>query len=129
MLDDTYNANPASVRAALVVARQLADLRQAELHLVLGEMRELGSWSELEHSGLRTAIAAVKPRSVTAVAGDAQRLLGGGYTAEFYETAQDAVQPLMSKITPGSVVLVKASRGVRAELMVDALVHRRGTRG
>jgi UDP-N-acetylmuramoyl-tripeptide--D-alanyl-D-alanine ligase len=129
VIDDTYNANPASVRAALAVARQVAELRSVRLHLVLGEMRELGSWSASEHQRLVSDIALARPASVTAIAGDAQLWARADeIVAEraFFADSRGAALSVPGLVTPGDVVLVKASRGVRAELVVEALVSARG---
>ena len=128
VVDDTYNANPASVRAAIEVAGELARLRDAKLHLVLGEMRELGPWSVAEHEALRAAIADCQPSSVVAIAGEAKRLLAGAPNEHFFETAAEAADRVVQNLDPGGVVLVKASRGVRAELVVEALERARGRR-
>jgi UDP-N-acetylmuramoyl-tripeptide--D-alanyl-D-alanine ligase len=131
VIDDSYNANPASVRTALAVAREVASLRNARLLVVLGEMRELGKWSQSEHEGLRPAIAAAQPSSVFAIAGDAKYWAQPGSAAanaEFFPDSSSAARRITGAVKPGDVVLVKASRGVRAELVVQALVNDRGLR-
>lgn len=126
VIDDTYNANPASVRAAIDVAREVALLRKARLHLVLGEMRELGEWSASEHEKLSGYVSAANAATTTAIGGDAIRMLSRAPSHRFFETSAQAAGPVSQGISPGDVVLVKASRGVRAELVVDALLRREG---
>src|SRR5690606_23270532 len=120
VLDDSYNANPASMRAALTVARRVADLRGARLHVVLGEMRELGPWSVSEHRKLRGFVAAARPESTTAIGGDARELLDGARATSFTEDSNAAATAVLPHVQPGDVVLIKASRGVKAELVVQA---------
>ncbi len=126
VIDDSYNANPASVRAAIGVASRVAQLRNARLHLVLGEMRELGEWAEREHRALAAAVAAAEPDSVVAIAGDARWIVADAPRAHFFETAAEAAAHTVHAVGAGDVVLVKASRGVHAELVVEALERARG---
>jgi UDP-N-acetylmuramoyl-tripeptide--D-alanyl-D-alanine ligase len=131
VIDDSYNANPASVRASLDVAEQLARLRGVHLHLVLGEMRELGAFAEAEHDALLPALRAVRPQSLLALAGHAERWLSAvdePGRAAFFESSAGAAEWLLPRLQPGDVVLVKASRGVRAELVVEALSRSKGPR-
>lgn len=130
VIDDTYNANPASVRAAISIAREVADMRGGRLHLVLGEMRELGAWSRAEHARLAQEITQCRPASVSAIAGEARCWAQTGAVPPqfqaFYADSRAAALVVPTWIEAGDVVLVKASRGVRAELVVEALVAARG---
>ncbi len=126
VIDDSYNANPASMRAAIEVASQVAHLRGARLHLVLGEMRELGQWAKTEHQQLALVAAQSKPDSVVAIGGDARLIANAALRGHFFETAAEAAVHVVDHTGPGDVILVKASRGVRAEMVVDALLDARG---
>lgn len=126
LLDDTYNANPESVESSLKTARQLADQRQAKLVLVLGEMRELGELSAALHRKVGESAADSAPELLIAIGGDA-RLLGQaasarGIPSEFAADADAAAELLLARLSGPAVVLVKASRGVRAEKVVQRLV-------
>jgi len=130
LLDDTYNANPESVESSIKTARQLADQRQVDLVLVLGEMRELGALSAGLHRQVGEAAAAQKPTLLVAVAGDA-RLLGEaaqalGTPCCFALDADAAAELLLARVRGPAVVLVKASRGVRAEKVVERLIAAKG---
>ena len=130
LLDDTYNANPESVESSIKTARQLADQRKVDLVLVLGEMRELGALSPGLHRQVGEAAAAQKPALLVAVAGDAQ-LLGEaaraqGTHSEFAPDADAAAELLLQRLVGPAVVLVKASRGVRAEKVVERLIAAKG---
>ncbi|HYP88724.1 MAG TPA: cyanophycin synthetase, partial [Polyangiaceae bacterium] len=130
LLDDTYNANPESVESSLGTARQLAAQRGAPLWLVLGEMRELGALSPSLHAKVGEAAAATQPRLLIAVGGDARRLHESaaalGAPSEFVPDADGAAELLLARLTGPAVVLVKASRGVRAEKVVARLLAAKG---
>jgi UDP-N-acetylmuramoyl-tripeptide--D-alanyl-D-alanine ligase len=125
VLDDTYNASPESVLSSVSVARELADRRQARLVLVLGEMRELGAESELAHAELGAALSKSSPALVVAFGGHA-RLLADATDARNIETrfapdAPAALDVLRGLRQAGDVILIKASRGLRAERIVQGL--------
>ena len=129
ILDDTYNANPAAVDAALAV---LARARSAGRILVaLGDMLELGEIAEAAHreAGRKLAqlgvaeFVGVGPLARHAV--DAARE-AGLLESHHSETTEDAVAFLLKRLAPGDYLLVKGSRGMRMERVVDALVARMG---
>lgn len=130
VLDDTYNANPASVLASVAAAEELAQSRGARLVVVVGEMRELGAESKRYHERVGAAVAASGAAAVIAVGGHAREFVGAArehnIDATFYGDSQSAVDAVLARVTPGDVVLVKASRGVHAEAIVEALVKQRG---
>ncbi|MEB2313291.1 MAG: UDP-N-acetylmuramoyl-tripeptide--D-alanyl-D-alanine ligase [Sorangiineae bacterium] len=130
LIDDTYNSNPASVLASVATAREIARERGARLILVLGEMRELGAASAREHDGVGRALLASEPAVLVGVAGDAHRLVApaqaAGCDAVFVEDAESALPEVLGRVRSGDVVLVKASRGVRAERVVEGLARARG---
>jgi UDP-N-acetylmuramoyl-tripeptide--D-alanyl-D-alanine ligase len=127
ILDDTYNANPDSVRAALDTAK--THRAGARLVAVLGDMLELGDIADAAHREVgRYAVAS----GVDVIVGfgrhareilDAARAEGIGET-QHTETFEDTVAFLLKKLAPGDLVLVKGSRGMRMERIVDALVAR-----
>ena len=130
LLDDSYNANPASVVAALQTAQELSVARAADLVLVLGEMRELGALSEREHKQIGDVVAKSGARALVAIGGDARHLVeparAAGMDAVFVENSEAAVACVRERLVPGSVVLVKASRGVGADAVVAALRNGNG---
>jgi len=122
VLDDTYNSSPASVRSSAAVARDLARQRKSRLLLVLGEMRELGPLSEVAHRELGADLAQLGPDLLIAFGGDAQHLLSGTLLrSHFTADAVGALELLQAERRPGDVILVKASRGLRAERVVQGL--------
>jgi UDP-N-acetylmuramoyl-tripeptide--D-alanyl-D-alanine ligase len=128
VLDDTYNANPQSVRAALRTLREVAQGRRAVV--VLGEMRELGPTAPSEHATLGDAIVLAGATLAVSCGGLAdlavQAAEQGGVRVARAVDADDAARVAVERIAPGDVVLVKASRSVGAERIVEALVRSRG---
>lgn len=130
LLDDTYNASPASMLAALNLLEDMAagDGRRIA---VLGDMMELGSQEEEGHRlvGARAADVAdflltVGPRARwTAYEARAAGQPPGNVRA--VETAAEAVAALRSVIGPGDVVLVKGSRAAHMDDVVAALAEPR----
>jgi UDP-N-acetylmuramoyl-tripeptide--D-alanyl-D-alanine ligase len=129
ILDDTYNANPTSLRAALDT---LLAVRQGRRRMVvLGDMLELGDLAEAAHREAGRAVAAagasefigVGPLSRLAVEAAREAGLAESHHAATFE---DTVALLLKRLAPGDVLLVKGSRGMRMERVVDALVARLG---
>lgn len=126
VIDDSYNSNPASVRSSLTVAVELAEQRGGRLLLVLGEMRELGPLAAREHRRLGEELASIPAALVVAVAGHARELVAparaAGIEAEFAEDSETALGLVRDRMRARDVVLVKASRGIRAEAVVHGLI-------
>jgi UDP-N-acetylmuramoyl-tripeptide--D-alanyl-D-alanine ligase len=99
--------------------------------LVLGEMRELGAQSGSEHARVGEAVGGCRAAALVAVAGDAAAFVeparAGGVDACFAEDASAALPLVLERLQAGDVVLVKASRGVRAERVVEGLLAARGS--
>jgi UDP-N-acetylmuramoyl-tripeptide--D-alanyl-D-alanine ligase len=123
IIDDSYNASPPSVTAALDLLAGLPGRRIA----VLGEMLELGKGSVAGHKEVGTAAAATVDLLVTVGAGAAPIAAGAkaaGLDASRILEARDrdaALDLLRVRLRDNDVVLVKASRGVELDLLVDAL--------
>jgi UDP-N-acetylmuramoyl-tripeptide--D-alanyl-D-alanine ligase len=123
ILDDTYNASPAAMVAALEVLATLPGRPVA----VLGEMRELGPGHEEGHRSVGVAAARVVAELVvvgSAAAGIAAGAVGAGLDPRRVHAVGDrdeAVAILRTILRPGDAVLVKASRGAALETVVEAL--------
>jgi UDP-N-acetylmuramoyl-tripeptide--D-alanyl-D-alanine ligase len=123
ILDDTYNASPESVVAALNLLADLEGRRVA----VLGDMLELGSYEEVAHRLVGRRAGDVADLLVTV--GPRARLIaeearGAGLAPEAVIELDDsgqAIALLRQVIQPGDVVLLKGSRGVRLDVIVPAL--------
>lgn len=125
ILDDSYNAAPDSMTAALELLASLPGRHVA----VLGEMLELGEGSDDAHRELGRRAAALADRLV--VVGEGARLIGqsaaaAGMPASNIDVVADrgaAIGLLRDQLRRGDRVLVKASRGAELDLLVDALVE------
>jgi UDP-N-acetylmuramoyl-tripeptide--D-alanyl-D-alanine ligase len=130
VIDDSYNANPASMETSLRAACEVAAREKRRLVLVLGEMRELGPVSTREHDKLGALVARTDVAEVIGVGGEAERVTReaarAGKSAWFALDAEQAVGTVLSRVLPGDVVLVKGSRGVATEKIVRALAESRG---
>jgi UDP-N-acetylmuramoyl-tripeptide--D-alanyl-D-alanine ligase len=123
ILDDTYNASPPAVVAALEVLGSLPGRPVA----VLGEMLELGALHDAGHREVGAAAARVVAELV--VVGPRAGALADGAVAAGLDPArvhgaadrESAIEILRGVLRPGDVVLVKASRGAALETIVDAL--------
>ena len=134
IVDDAYNASPGSVRAALDLLAGLPGRRVA----VLGEMRELGSEHEAGHHAVGEAAAGVLDVLVVVdgmPGGAAHGIVEGALAADLAQAriimapdAASVIALLVPLLAPGDVVLVKASRGVELEHVVDELVIALGGR-
>jgi UDP-N-acetylmuramoyl-tripeptide--D-alanyl-D-alanine ligase len=127
ILDDSYNANPAAMRAALDTAA--AHQGGSRLVVVLGDMLELGSLAEAAHVDLgrevakRGAAEFVGLGTHMKLAVEAAREAGLA-EAQHATTFEDTVAHALKRIDRGDVVLIKGSRGMRMERVVDALAAR-----
>lgn len=118
LLNDSYNANPDSTRAALDALAAVAGGRRIA---VLGEMLELGDDSEAEHRAVGAYAAA--RADVVVVVGEAARPIadGAGGRAVVLAGNDAAVAWLRGSLRTGDVVLVKASRGAHLDEVASAL--------
>lgn len=129
VVNDAYNANPESMRAALdTVAGMLADRRGAVGWAVLGDMLELGSAADAEHRDLGAYAAGHGVSRVIALGEFAEAVVAGadgagtGVRAEVARDRDDAVRRVLAEVAPGDVILVKASRGLALDTVAAALV-------
>jgi UDP-N-acetylmuramoyl-tripeptide--D-alanyl-D-alanine ligase len=119
LIDDTYNANPSSARAALEVLSELPGRRW----LVLGDMGELGDFANDSHrelGELARTLGVERLYTFGALAALAADAFGSG--AERYRDVTELVRALDAAITADVRLLVKGSRLNRLERVVDALV-------
>ncbi|MDI3387121.1 UDP-N-acetylmuramoyl-tripeptide--D-alanyl-D-alanine ligase [Streptomyces sp. B-S-A8] len=129
VVNDAYNANPESMRAAL---RALAAMgRGRRTWAVLGQMAELGDEALAEHDAVGRLAVRLNVSKLVAVGGrEASWLQLGAYNEGSWgeesvhvSDAQAAVDLLRSELRPGDVVLVKASRSVGLEKVAFALIE------
>jgi UDP-N-acetylmuramoyl-tripeptide--D-alanyl-D-alanine ligase len=123
LIDDCYNANPMSMRAALdeldaTARRDRRDRRVA----VLGDMLELGATEHELHRQIGEHAAAAGVDLLVTV-GPLARSIAEGYGAAAHSVsdAAAAAELMPGLLAPGDVVLVKGSRGVGLELVCQTL--------
>ncbi len=118
LICDYYNANPSSMAVAIA---NLDKLQASRKVMILGDMFEMGPEAAAEHQSIiETALAT--PASEHIFVGAEFYLQKDNYpTAKFYKTAEEAMAGLQSKSVTGSTVLIKGSRGMALERLVDLL--------
>ncbi|MFF3658030.1 UDP-N-acetylmuramoyl-tripeptide--D-alanyl-D-alanine ligase [Streptomyces olivochromogenes] len=133
VVNDAYNANPESMRAALRALAAMGKATQAQggrTWAVLGQMAELGDEALAEHDAVGRLAVRLNVSKLVAVGGrEASWLQLGAYNEGSWgeesvhvSDAQAAVDLLRSELRPGDVVLVKASRSVGLERVAQALL-------
>jgi len=126
LIDDSYNANPASMAAAIELAAELARPEARRTVAILGEMRELGSASTEAHIALGDQLGRAGVRMAIGCGGaiDAalERAAGAGVQVLHAASTDEAAELALAHIRPGDVILVKGSRGVRTERIALALL-------
>ena len=126
IVNDSYNANPASFRTVIEVARTMRPGRK--LVFVAGTMRELGDASDREHHLIAEAIVGLKP-DLLAVVGEFVRAVTpwASMLGNRLITAEDApsLAPILaSRLQGDELVILKASRGVALERILPAVTSR-----
>ncbi len=118
---DCYNANPSSMEVAL---DNIATMEAEHKVLILGDMLELGEWSAEAHLNILRKADGVAERIILvgkefAAAYHASEALEAKYT--LYPTTAEAVLALEQKPISDSLVLLKGSRGIKLEILIDKL--------
>ncbi len=135
VINDAYNANPESVRAAIAALDDLSVNRRS--WAVLGEMRELGGAHEEEHREVGRNLARQGVQRLVVVGEGARPILDGARmegspapSSDWVTDVEEAIQLLQREVAAGDVVLVKASRSVGLERVAAALLgeHEQGDR-
>lgn len=127
ILDDTYNANPASMLAALeaLAARPGTGRRIA----ALGDMLEMGPEAMAHHQRLGAQVAEQGVTALFAYGAHARDIISGARAAgipqaEALESHEAIADALLQVASPGDSILLKGSRGVRMERVAEALEKR-----
>jgi UDP-N-acetylmuramoyl-tripeptide--D-alanyl-D-alanine ligase len=120
VIDDTYNANPSSLKAALDVLLTC----EGEPWVVIGAFGELGKDSKKAHEQMGEMIKSTRAARLLAIGSEAEnmvRVFGKGAT--FFASQADLIDTLNSELKGHEAVLVKGSRTQRMEQVVAALVE------
>ena len=133
ILSDAYNAAPDSMVGALMTlydtSPQNNGTQKGQKIAVLGEMRELGEFAAEAHKQVGYAVAKVKPDMLVLVGKETKSLSAGaiaqGYSTQkihYFDTTSQAAELLPLIVQAGDVVLVKGSRALELEKVVNALM-------
>jgi UDP-N-acetylmuramoyl-tripeptide--D-alanyl-D-alanine ligase len=126
LIDESYNANPASMAATL---KSLGGEKQARRRIaILGPMRELGTHSAELHAGLAPAVLEAHIDELILI-GEEMRPLAeqvvGKVSLDFVTSVEEAADELLHRVRPGDAVLVKASNSVGLARLVERVVEAR----
>jgi len=139
LIDDAFNANPASIAAGLDVLANAAPEGAGRRIAVLGDMLELGPQAPDLHAEIADLPAIADIDLVYSVGPLMEHLhaaLPGAKRGQHAETAEDMAHELPRDLRPGDIVLIKGSKGIKVSRVVDALrklgqaaaEHKRGHR-
>jgi UDP-N-acetylmuramoyl-tripeptide--D-alanyl-D-alanine ligase len=125
ILDDTYNANPQSMRAAINVLSSGQGTWKAA---VLGDMLELGPFAPALHTGVGECLGKAGIDCLVAVGPQAANIAEGARASGvgqvyYFEDKESAKAALPDIVKPDSTILVKASRGMKLEELTACLLQ------
>src|SRR5712664_1230763 len=128
LINDSYNSSPAALHAMIKVLAATPNYRRRVL--AAGEMRELGTTSpQLHREAGNVAAQTRKIDWVIGVEGDAAEIVEGAVAAgmprsqtKVFNSSEDAAKFLADFVAPGDLLLVKGSRGVKMERIVETLL-------
>ena len=124
VIDDTYNANPASMSAALKVLAQAPGNRI----FVMGDMGELGAYEERFHAEVGAAARKLGIQRLLALGGlsrAAAREFGTG--AQHFDSVEELCAVLERELATGTTVLIKGSRFMKMERVVACCTQQEAT--
>ena len=127
IIDDSYNSNPMALKCVLEAIKQ--ESKNNRRVAVLGEMLELGRRSQALHEACGRAAVETGFDIVVAVGGDAAKSLADGAISAglasnavmTFRTSDEAADGVYQLVQSGDLVLVKGSRGIKTERIVDKL--------
>lgn len=123
VIDDTYNANPTSMKASLDVLVKCSGRRVA----ILGDMRELGEAGVQMHEDVGRYAASLGLECILCVGKVSWQMFSGAEAvapgrAQYFETQEELLLALPALVREGDFILVKASRGMYLEKTVEQLL-------
>jgi len=129
VIDDTYNANPVSMAAALETSREL--LGGGKLVAVLGDMFELGEYEIPGHLEVGKKAAEVEADVLITVGERAKYIVQGALEAGmppsqiyYFQSKEECVEFLSGMVKEDDVILFKASRAMEMETLMEELIQR-----
>jgi UDP-N-acetylmuramoyl-tripeptide--D-alanyl-D-alanine ligase len=133
IVDDSYNANPDSVRAALKALKSMSAAGSRRSWAVLGHMAELGERTRDEHDAIGRLVVRLDIDRLVVVGEAAGPIHAGavlegswGEESVHVPDTDAATRLLETELRPGDVVLVKASNSAHLERITEALLGKEG---
>ncbi|KQT50906.1 UDP-N-acetylmuramoylalanyl-D-glutamyl-2, 6-diaminopimelate--D-alanyl-D-alanine ligase [Aureimonas sp. Leaf454] len=129
LIDESYNANPTSMRAAVALLADASPAEGGRRIAVLGDMLELGDKAEALHADLASVLTEAGIDRVYLVGEEMKALddaLDGSLAAEWHENLDELQASLLGHLRAGDVVMVKGSNGIGLSRIVDRLVSAQG---
>ena len=129
LLDESYNANPASMRAMLAVLSRMEPAPGARRLLAMGDMRELGERADALHAGLADAVAASGAAQVFLCGPHMEALwqrLAAGQKGAWRADSTALAGEVAAALKAGDVIAVKGSLGSKMKNVVDAILAASG---
>ena len=126
VIDDTYNASPASMKAAIDVLMSAKGLRKVA---ILGDMFEQGKESRRYHTEVGEYASDKSVDMLIAIGNDAEYIKEGALkgmnagSVKYYKTKKEFLKEIKNIIKSGDVVLVKGSRGMAMDLIVKRIME------
>ncbi len=128
IVNDTYNSNPDALLSMVKTLKEGGKSAKRKI-VVAGEMRELGNDSAQIHFETGRRIAEIGVEKLVGVEGFAENLIAGAKTinnleTEFYENSEIAGENFVNELQAGDLVLIKGSRGVRTEKVIEKILEK-----
>lgn len=128
VVNDTYNSNPDALLSMVKTLKEGGAAAKRKI-VVAGEMRELGNDAEKIHFEIGRQIAEIGVEKLVGVEGFAKNLIEGAKTVnnletEFYENSEIAGENFVNELQSGDLVLVKGSRGVKTEKVIEKILEK-----
>lgn len=127
LIDESYNASPASMRAAIALLSAIKTERNGRQIAVLGDMLEMGKFSRAMHEQLAYPIVAAGIKHVWLAGREMAALrdaLPDDVTVEYRSSTAALSDLVLRSVNPGDVVMVKSSRGMEFRKIVARLIER-----
>ncbi|AOY02319.1 UDP-N-acetylmuramoyl-tripeptide--D-alanyl-D-alanine ligase [Jeongeupia sp. USM3] len=125
LIDDSYNANPDSMKAAIDVLVRIGAEQHKRTLLVLGDIGEVGADAPARHAEVGAYAKAAGVQALFTL-GEQMREAATAFGSRHFDTLAALLAELGPEAGPDAVVLVKGSRFMRMERVVDALVNEQG---